>query len=147
MRPISLLAASAIAVVCASPGPAFASGPGLRFGLSVDPDQVYFGIHQNFGDVTRGLSFVPNVEVGLGDDLTLFAFNAEFTHSLGRSSAWRPYIGAGPALNLVSRDGDSEVEAGLNVLLGLRRRGGFFVELKVGAFDSPEFKLGAGFSF
>ncbi len=36
---------------------------------------------------------------------------------------------------------------GLTVGVGLRRRGGLFFEMKVGAFDSPDFKLGVGYTF
>ena len=36
---------------------------------------------------------------------------------------------------------------GFTVALGLRRRGGLFFEMKVGAFDSPDFKLAVGYTF
>jgi hypothetical protein len=131
-------------------GPAHAqAGIGIRGGISVNPDQAYFGGHVNVGPVVDRLWFRPNVEVGIGDNVTTLALNGEFAYWFGsRRAAWRPYVGAGPALNIFFPEGGgSDSRAGLNFLLGAAHRGGFFVEAKVGAFDSPDFKLGAGFTF
>jgi hypothetical protein len=32
-------------------------------------------------------------------------------------------------------------------VLGFAHKGGFFAEVKVGAFDSPDLKLGMGYTF
>jgi len=124
-------------------------GAGVRAGLSVTPDQFYFGGHVEVGPLVGRLWFRPNLELGVGDDVTTLAVNAELAYWLGSARpAWRAYLGAGPALNvLVPKGGGSDTRAGLNFLLGVAHRGGFFVEAKVGAFDSPDFKLGAGFTF
>jgi hypothetical protein len=62
---------------------------------------------------------------------------------------WQAYFGGGPAMNLISSNGKDGTDAGpgLTVLAGLRHRGGLFFEMKVGAFDSPDFKLAAGYTF
>jgi hypothetical protein len=42
--------------------------PGVRAGVSADPDQFYFGGHVETRPLIDRLSFRPNVEVGFGDD-------------------------------------------------------------------------------
>ncbi|MBI1955414.1 MAG: hypothetical protein HYS38_03375 [Acidobacteria bacterium] len=129
-------------------------GVGFRFGASVDPDQFYIGGHLGLGPLVEQLWFRPNVEVGIGDNRTLVAFNGEFTYwfPLARQP-WSLYVGAGPALNLIRfdadspRGGDTDAEGGFNILVGLAHRRGLFTEIKVGALRSPEFKLGIGYTF
>lgn len=128
--------------------PAHAQGGfGLRAGVSVDPDQFFVGAHVDVGPLVNRLWFRPNLEVGFGDDVTLLALNAELAYWFPTRSAWRAYAGGGPALNLYDSDFGSETEAGLNLVLGVAHRGGFFVEAKAGLFDSPELKLSFGYSF
>jgi hypothetical protein len=134
---------------------AFAQGgAGLRAGASVDPDQFYFGGHAELGPVVERLWFRPNLEVGVGDDTTVFAFNGEFAYWFPPfNNEWGVYVGGGPALNIVRFDrgpsGDDETDAqgGFNFLLGLAHTEGFFGELKLGVIDSPEFKIGVGYTW
>jgi hypothetical protein len=142
--PFVLVAASVLLL----PVPAHAqSGFGLRTGYSVDPDQFYFGAHVGVGPLVGRLWFRPNVEIGFGDNVTTFALNAELAYWFSTKSAWRPYAGGGPALNIYDFDSGSETQGGLNFLFGIAHRGGFFGEIKVGAFDSPDFKIGFGYTF
>lgn len=122
-------------------------GFGLRTGYSMDPDQFYFGAHVGVGPLVGRLWFRPNVEIGIGDDVTTIALNAEVAWWFSTKSAWKPYLGAGPALNIYDYDGGSDTEGGLNFLFGVAHSGGFFGEFKVGAFDSPEIKIGFGYTF
>jgi hypothetical protein len=124
-------------------------GFGVRGGLSVDPDQAYIGGHVDLGPLVGSLWFRPNIEIGFGNDVTTFAFNGEVAWWFPRwKSGWRIYAGGGPALNIYdSEHGGSDSRAGLNLLMGFAHKGGFFAEVKVGAFDSPDFKLGMGFTF
>jgi hypothetical protein len=128
--------------------PALASAqiaPGLRAGVSVDPDQVYVGAHIE----TRPLVERLNVEVGFGDNVTLAAFNFEFAWKFPqRTGQWGFYAGGGPAINLyqVSGPGD-DAKPGFNFLGGLENRRGLFFEFKVGADNSPDFKFGVGVTF
>jgi hypothetical protein len=136
--------------VAAVPQPAAAqSGPGLRAGFSASPDQFFFGGHYVTRPIWDRVRFQPNVEAGFGDDTTLVAFNMEFAYWMAVSSEWQVYVGAGPAINLLSSNGKGgdDVGPGLNVCLGLRQRSGLFFEMKVGAFDSPDFKLAVGYTF
>lgn len=129
--------------------PAAAQDGGLRGGLSVDPDQFYFGGHLETSPLVDRLYFRPNVEVGFGDDLTLIAANMEFVYKFPNRRGWGFYAGGGPALNVYMVDGadDSDTDAGLNLLLGVENSRGLFFEFKMGVVDSPDFKFGVGWTF
>jgi len=139
----------AVGLAVAIASPAFAQdGPGMRAGLSADPDQFFVGMHYVTQPVTGMLRFQPNVEAGFGNDLTAVAFNAEAAVWMKVSRDWHLYVGGGPSMNVYKyslRD-KTDVQAGLNAVAGLRRRGGLFFELKVGAFDSPSVKLLVGYT-
>lgn len=128
---------------------AAAQDGGLRGGLSVDPDQFYFGGHLETAPLVDRLYFRPNVEVGFGDDLTLIGANMEFVYKFPNRSGWGFYAGGGPALNIYMVDGvdDSNTDAGLNLLLGVENSRGLFFEFKMGVVDSPDFKFGVGWTF
>jgi hypothetical protein len=128
------------------------SGPGIRGGLSANPDQFFVGGHYVSQPMWDRVRFQPNVEAGFGDDLTVLAFNVEFAYWMTVSTDWQVYFGGGPAMNLYSGNqgghGDNDdLGPGLTVVAGLRRSGGLFFEMKVGAFDSPDFKLAVGYTF
>jgi hypothetical protein len=76
----AFVASALLGLLCwLAPAPASAQvAPGLRAGLSVDPDQFYVGGHLETEPLVEGLVFKPNVEVGFGDEVTLAAFNFEF---------------------------------------------------------------------
>jgi hypothetical protein len=130
-------------------------GVGIRVGVSSDPDQLYVGGHADIGPLEGPLWLRPNLEVGVGNDLTTVALNGELAYWIRpRRSLWRVYIGFGPALNLYSwgdggphPDRDRDVEVGFNVAAGLVHRGQFFAEFKLGALDSPEAKIAVGWTF
>ncbi len=128
-------------------GSASAQDAGVRAGLSVDPDQFYFGGHVETSPLVDRLHFRPNVEVGFGDDLTLLNANMEFVYKFPSRSGWGLYAGGGPALNVYMFDEDTNTEAGLNFLVGVEQSRGLFFEFKVGAIDSPDFKFGVGWTF
>jgi hypothetical protein len=138
--------------------PAF-RGWGPRGGLTIDPDQIHFGVHTDLGDLAKNVRFQPNLEIGFGDNLTLFAVNAEAFYQF--ESEWAPYVGGGLGVNHLRFDYDddpdnpfdddiseSDTELGVNILGGveLRDRDGdtFFLEGKFGLIDSPDFKLTLG---
>jgi hypothetical protein len=141
--------------ICLFPSVASAQvAPGLRAGLSVDPDQIYFGGHLETEPIIERLVFRPNVEIGFGDDVTLVAVNFEFLWKFPRRSApWGFYAGGGPGINLYQVDGpDDDTEPGFSFVGGLEHSNGFFFEFKVGAdkgsrFSSPDFKFGVGITF
>jgi hypothetical protein len=143
------LAAGWILAVVAEPSAFAQGGPGIRAGVGADPDQFFVGGHYVSQPIWDRLRFQPNVEAGFGDHATVVAFNAEFGYWVRLSAEWAAYFGGGPAMNLFSRDGKdgTEVEPGVNVLAGIRHRSGLFFEMKVGAIDSPDFKLAVGYTF
>ena len=129
--------------------PAAAQDAGIRGGLSMDPDQFYFGGHLETAPLVDRLYFRPNVEVGFGDDITAIAANMEFVYKFPNRRGWGVYAGGGPALNVYMFDGvdDSDTDAGLNLLVGVESSRGLFFEFKIGAMDSPDFKFGVGWTF
>ena len=133
---------------CLTASPASAQTIGGRVGASVEPDQFYFGAHIETNPLVDRLRFRPNLEIGLGQDLTLTALNFELAyHFEPLRGGWNLYAGGGPALNLYSRDSNTESQGGFNILLGLQHREGLFFEAKAGAADSPNFKIAFGYVF
>ena len=145
-RPITCLS-FLLATLFLFTGSAAAQDAGGRAGLSVDPDQFYFGGHVETSPLVDRLHFRPNVEVGLGDDLTLLNANVEFVYKFPSRSGWGLYAGGGPALNVYMFDEEANTEAGLNFLVGVEQSRGLFFEFKIGAMDSPDFKFGVGWTF
>lgn len=143
----------AVLLLVAGSGTALAQGPGVRGGISVDPDQFYFGGHYETDALVDRLHFRPNLEIGIGDDLITTALNFEFLYKFPSRSGWRLYAGGGPAVNFYSFDDDdrggddTETEGGLNFLFGAEASSGLFFEFKVGAIDSPDVKFGVGWTF
>jgi hypothetical protein len=132
-----------------SPGRIDTVGRGLRAGRLF---RRFIGGHYVTAPIWNQVRFQPNVEAGFGDDRTVVAFNVEFAYWMSVSPDWHVYVGGGPAMNLFSGNGNDhgdndDLGPGLTVLAGLRRRGGLFFEMKVGAFDSPDFKLTVGYTF
>ena len=138
-----------LALLVVSAAPAAAQDAGVRGGISVDPDQFYFGGHIETSALVDRLHFRPNVEIGFGDDIMLIAANMEFVYKFPRRGGWGLYAGGGPALNIYSFDDvdESETEGGFNILIGAEQSRGLFFEFKIGAIDSPDFKFGVGWTF
>ena len=140
-----MLACAALAV---GTGTASAQGPGVRAGVSVDPDQFYLGGHYETDELVEHLHLRPNLEVGFGDDLTTYAINIEAVYKFPiknrRDTSF--YAGGGPAIIIEDRDDDSDAKGGLNLLGGIEF-GKFFFEVKGGVFDSPNLKVGIGYTF
>jgi hypothetical protein len=128
---------------------------GLRGGLSVDPDQLYFGVHTQTDRILFDqFQLRPNIEVGFGDNSTVVSLNGEIAYPFQLENRTRLYVGGGPSANIVSfnhpndptRD-DTAVRAGLNFMFGIDFSENYFAELKVGAIDSPQVKIGFGYTF
>jgi hypothetical protein len=129
---------------------AFAQGPGVRAGVSVNPDQFYFGGHYETDELIDQLYLRPNVEVGLGDDVKTLALNIEAIYKipLKKQRGMTFYAGGGPAINYYNFDEDSsDTKGGLNLLAGLEFNDRFFLEVKAGLVDSPDLKVGIGYTF
>lgn len=127
--------------------PAAAQGPGLRGGLSIEPDQVFVGGHYETGAIVDRVHFKPNIEIGFGEDFTLIALNFEGVYKFPDRGDWGVYAGGGPALNIASFDGDSDTGAGFNFLGGIETDRGLAFEVKFGVADSPTVKFTVGYTF
>jgi hypothetical protein len=155
--PVTLISIPAIvlALLATAPSPAAAqtgSGFGVRAGVGADPDQFHFGAHFDTGPLFDHLSFRPNLEIGLGDNVTTIAANFEFAYWIPiRRRPWSVYVGGGPAMVIYSFDhdhgNDTETQPGFNLLVGLGHRQGFFTEAKLGLIDSPEAKFTVGYTW
>lgn len=132
--------------LAASPASAQVNG-GVQGGLSLDPDQVFFGGHVETAPLVDRLRFRPGVDVGVGDDLTVVAFNFDFTYTFPGNNLWSLFAGGGPSVNWYDTDFGSGTEGGFNFLIGARHRDGLFFEMKVGLADSPDLKFGVGYTF
>ena len=127
--------------------PANAQTIGIQAGVSVEPNQFYFGTHVETPPLADLVNFRPNIEIGVGDSVTLMGLNFEFVHRFRPQRPWGLYAGGGPALNLIHTEDDTRMEGGFNFVGGLAHRDGLFVEIKVGVMDSPNFKVGVGYVF
>lgn len=140
------------ALVFAARSASAQSGFGIRAGASGDPDQFYFGAHADVKEIVEQFWFRPNAELGLGRGLTLFSLNGEFVYDVPiKSRQWVAYVGGGPAFLIGSFrtpfGRETETGGGFNFVGGMRQRKGFMGELKLGAFDSPDVKLGIGWTW
>jgi len=126
--------------------PAAAQEIGVRAGASANPDQFYFGGHGETPALFDRLHFRPNIEIGVGNNVTLVAFNIEFAYHIPTGRNWYTYVGAGPALNMIRFNGNTNSEGGFNLLLGVQHNSGLFAEIKAGLADSPDFKVGVGYA-
>ena len=155
-----------VATLAAALGPGLAlAGPdtdvgfrgwGPRVGLSLNPDQVHFGAHLDFGNFAKHIRFQPNVEMGFGDHVKLFTVNAEAAYRFSSQwDVWTPYLGGGLGANIASVDvgnsSDSTTDLGVNVLggieKGLSNGDRFFVEGKFSLNDVPDAKITVGWTF
>jgi hypothetical protein len=131
-------------------------GWGPRVGLSVDPDQVHFGAHFDYGNFAEHVRFQPNVELGLSDHLKLFTINAEAAYRFSEKwDVWTPYLGGGLGANIKSYDNGhddwSNTDIGVNLLGGIEKGldngDRFFIEAKLSLNDVPDLKATIGWTF
>jgi hypothetical protein len=120
---------------------------GIRAGASVDPDQFYFGGHVETEPLASRLRFRPNVEIGVGNDVKVVAFNVELAYHFPSQYDWHFYAGGGPALNIINTPVDTTSNGGINAMVGFQHDRGLFLEFKVGFIDSPNVKFGVGYTF
>jgi hypothetical protein len=151
----------ALAILTLLPAASFAApftafGPHL--GFSSGPDQFVIGGHLQWGDVAPSLDFVPSVDLGFGDNATLVSINGDFRYRLDTRTTWQPYLGGGIGIHFISVNNAgpfgqdaSDTQAGGHFLAGAdvatQNHSRFFVEMKLGFADSPDFNALAGWSF
>ena len=155
-----VITAMLIGLVCGFTGFANARsagfhGAGPRLGLTINPDQFHFGGHIDFGDLAENLMMLPNVEIGVGDNLTTVAPSFELDYRFRSDwGAWTPYLGGGIGPVFYSyKNGGSSSDMGLYMQFGIGKgssgseSGHFFIEGKLGLIDAPDFKATVGWTF
>lgn len=155
MRRMWVLALGLFVALCVA-WPQAAGGQvrlGLRGGATIDPDQVHFGFHVQ-APLAPHFRFQPNVEVGVGGDLTLIALNPELNYVFTTRGPVKPYVGGGPGINIYNRRSpfdETLTRVGVNFIFGievpLRGANSFLAEMKVGAGNTPELKMTFGVTF
>ena len=137
----------------------------VRGGVALDPELVVIGVQGQVGPIFRsGLYLRPSVDFCLGEVTAMFSFNGDVIYRLPFSSnqdKWSAYFGAGIGVNLIDQNfegeedgqridfGDFHSDTALNILGGVRRRGGMFLELKTSVYSdpSPTLRLTVGYTF
>ena len=157
-----LILASHVASSCWHPSPRTRparSRPGARTsGSARIPNQVVFGGHLEMGNIAPQVDFVPGVDLGFGDNVTLVSVIGDFRYRIKVTGAtWQPYAGAGVALHMFSWDSgvvghsSSETLGGGELIVGAdvptKTGNRFFVEGKFALGDGPSFKALAGWCF
>lgn len=123
-----------------------------QYGLDFEEFQLGAELHIPFRPVD-GFSFVPNIELYLRDDPTVFSLNADVHYAFGSqfTRSFVPYVGVGLAITRISNDGRSNSDAGLNLIGGanFRTRGRtvpfFQIEFRAGDFE--DLSIGGGVRF
>ena len=123
------------------------SSNGIGGGFSSGPDQFLVSGRMELGRVFEAARFVPSADLGFGQNITAFSFNADVRWYLGRlpDSGLRFYGSAGPTLAHYSGNkGGSATELGLSLTAGMkiptRSGNGYNFELRFGFGDIPDFK-------
>src|SRR5262245_13859363 len=127
---------------------------GPRLGLSINPDQFVVGGQMQFPLDPQGLAISPSLELGVGDDVTTVALNADLYYHFDTAGPnWNPYLGGGLGIVFFDADngGGSDTELGVNIVGGLRFRqkngSHLFTELRLGIGDIPDAKIMVGWNF
>ena len=145
MKRFILLSISALAFLTISVAPAFA-GLGLQAGLALDPDMFLIGVHFKSSAVDKNLYFIPSVEAGFGDDVTMVAGNADLHYVFKTDSKLAPYAGGGLTLNYFDYDGGDDTDFGGSILGGIQLTPKMFLEVKAGLGDVPDWKFIVGWN-
>jgi len=130
-------------------------GIGPRVGFTINPDQVHFGGHIDFGDLAPNLMMLTNLEIGVGDNLTTVAPSFELDYRFSDDwGVWTPYLGGGLGPIFYSwKHGNNSSDFGAYMQFGIgkgsagNRSGHFFIEGKLGLIDAPDFKATVGWTF
>jgi hypothetical protein len=129
-------------------------GWGIRAGVGDDPDQGIVGAHWDLGTLTTNLRFMPNFELGFGDDHTIAGVTLPLHYVFPVGGSVAPYAGGGPLLAYIDRDkprADSEFEIALALAFGvewaLKSQNRLFLELDLATGDAHDAKFLFGWTW
>lgn len=144
------------AIVLVASSPAFAqvgtpqppqSMVGFQGGASIDPEQVFVGVHWQSPPIAQRFHIRPGIDGGFGQGLRMATINIDFIvrFPLG-GSGWNFVQGAGPMIVLTKfEDFDgSSTSAGASYIIGFGHDSGFLGEFRIGSGTEPALKMGAG---
>jgi hypothetical protein len=133
---------------------------GPRVGLADDPDQGIVGAQFDLGEFAPRVRFIPNVELGLGDDHTLLVATAPVHYRWEglQDTKIVPYAGGGVAVGWVDVDepdpgeDDSDFELAFKAIGGAEwplsgGRTSFFAELNRDFGDLHDIQVVVGWKF
>lgn len=126
---------------------------GARAGFGINPDQFVIGVQAVLGRTMKIARIAPSVDIGLGDDVTVLAFNLDarlFLTPPGTATAF--YCGIGPTIAVFDpKEGVGDTEIGLSVAPGLRfplgSKHAYNAEVRFGIGDVPDLKIMVGVLF
>jgi hypothetical protein len=130
-------------------------GFGFRGGATVDPNQVFAGIHYVV-PLSGQFKIHPAAEVGFGDDLTLVSLRADFAQwfDVGRAGGWSFFFGSGPTINVRrfeifpgSGNYERDLQVGADFALGMAHDAGPLFQVNIGTSGSPVLRVAAGYTF
>lgn len=127
---------------------------GVRGGFGSGPDQIIIGGMIELGKPMGTATVVPSLDLGLGDNATVWAANLDLRWYLLPlpESGVKFYGAAGPTIAAVSAGkGGSSTEIGLSLTAGaripMRNKRRYNLEARFGFGDIPDFKLILGILF
>jgi hypothetical protein len=126
--------------------PAGAQGIGFQGGVTVDPEQTFFGTHYETGEIVQNFRFRPGIDGSFGGDFSLATLNFEFLYHFPIGRTWSIYQGGGPAVIFVRQNDHTSTHAGSFYTFGFAHENGFFTDFKLGTGNSPTLKFGVGFT-
>lgn len=125
----------------------------LRAALYTDDDAVGVGagILAGVAD-SHSWFFNPNVEAAFGDDANIMSLNGDVHYDFADTEDVTFWLGGGPAVIMTDPegDGDSDTDAGLNLLTGLGDKDGSirpYAQLRGLISDENEVVLAGGIRF
>jgi hypothetical protein len=144
----SLLALAILVMLPAASSAGSFTYYGPHVGFQQGPDQSVLGWQLQYNGVGPRVAFVPGIDFGFGEALTVISMNGDFHYGIVT------YVGGGVSMNMfreTDRRGTvSHTEPGGQFIVGAavrnRTGGRFFTEAKFGFGDAPDLKLLAGFN-
>lgn len=141
-----LVTVASAAVLLLINGRAEAQGIGFQVGVSVDPEQGFFGTHFETPELFQNFRFRPGIDGGFGGDFSLAALNIEFLYHFAIGRSWSVYQGGGPAVVFLRQNEQTSTHGGSFYTFGFAHENGFFTDFKLGYGTVPTVKFGVGYT-
>ena len=142
----SLIGSVVLTVLFLLNGRADAQGIGFQGGVTVDPEQPFFGTHYETPELFQNFRFRPGIDGGFSDDFSLASLNIEFLYHFAIGRSWSVYQGGGPAVVFLRQNDQTSTHAGAFYTFGFAHENGFFTDFKIGTGTMPQLKFAVGFT-